>query len=414
MNVPQELLDLITHNLYDDILTVRACSLAGRPFARSTRAHIFRRIKISPLSNSSESTSSGNRHTCQELYKLLTLKPHVAPLIEELEIVIVLVGSETNLESGKHHPPWIMSSRILSLVLPLLSLKRISLVEDCPDHYNTELSLKWNKLGRKLKAALEDVFSSPTLESVHLRGIVVESPRQLLSLFSKGISIKDISLSRVYLHGPKARIPWPESEPWSPQLRSILLSDILNKPLLRYFVNPQIDLSHVESLTLASDSVEWKAQILQAAQPEILRLRSFHAPASVGNNFEAFHFSKKLRSIHLFTEKILEWMTVLFKLCPDDCRIETMIFEGPTFYYRSCTNRWPHLEQYIKQGLARLPCLASVEIRGHDVEIRGHEEGHAWTDWEALLLRLMPSLVQRGLLTITRIELLNGVHQGWE
>jgi hypothetical protein len=66
---------------------------------------------------------------------------------------------------------WIMTGRTLTLVLPRLDLKRISLGENAP--LSTAATMDWDDLPRQLKSVLTDVFSSPRLQSVHL--ITVES-----------------------------------------------------------------------------------------------------------------------------------------------------------------------------------------------------------------------------------------------
>jgi hypothetical protein len=190
------------------------------------------------------------------------------------ELCIVLVGSETSFEydsDGKYlkerHISWVMAGRTLSLVLPLLDLKRISLTENAPSDWNDsgEYSMNWNKMGRQLKSALANVFSSPRLEAVHLRGIVVESPSQLLSLFSEATALKELSLSRLYftqrwdwLEG------WPESQPWHPQLRSLLVSETQSASFCRHLVNSRIDLAHVTSLTLVTNSIDSRQKIMEA------------------------------------------------------------------------------------------------------------------------------------------------------
>ncbi|KAJ7683381.1 hypothetical protein B0H17DRAFT_37562 [Mycena rosella] len=161
--IPPELIDLIVDHLHADIPALKACSLAARSFVASTRPHIFRKVEVTPPLPGNTSQTS-----CQRLYKLLTSSPHIAPLVEDL--TIVLVGSETSFEYDedgqwltKPHATWVMAGRTLSLVLPLLKLRRISLVENAPVDWNCagEFSMSWNQLGRTLKSALAETFSFP-------------------------------------------------------------------------------------------------------------------------------------------------------------------------------------------------------------------------------------------------------------
>ncbi|KAF7343249.1 hypothetical protein MVEN_01756700 [Mycena venus] len=276
-HIPQELVDIIMDNLDDDIPSLKSCSLAARTFVSSAQIQIFRKIEITPPTHPLSLSSS-----CQKLYKLLTSSPHLAPLVDEL--CIVLVGSETSFEydaDGQYledrHVTWIMSGRkTLALILALLDLKRISLVENAPVDWNSygQFSMKWNELGGHLKSELSRIFSSPGLESVHLRGIVVESPYQLLSLFSEATSLKEMSLSRVYFTKRwDQRDPWPESQTWQPQLRSLLLSDIASDTFCRHLVNPRINLTRVNSLTIVTEGSDWREKIIQATHGSVVDLR---------------------------------------------------------------------------------------------------------------------------------------------
>ncbi|KAJ6456070.1 hypothetical protein C8R45DRAFT_1034821, partial [Mycena sanguinolenta] len=197
MHVPQELVDLIVDNLHDDIPSLKSCSLTARAFVGSAQTWIFNKVEILPPKRRDDQDSP-----CRKFHKLLTRSPRSASLVDELQIV--LVGSETSFaydEKGDYleerHVPWVMSGRTLSLVLALLDLKRISLVENSPSEWNElgKFSMDWNQLGRSLKSALAAVFSSPKLDSVCLRGFVVQSPVQLLSLFSEATFLGKIPSS---------------------------------------------------------------------------------------------------------------------------------------------------------------------------------------------------------------------------
>ncbi|KAF7348668.1 hypothetical protein MVEN_01385400 [Mycena venus] len=178
MALPQELVDISIDHLHNDIPTLKACSLAARAFVHSARPH------------------------------LLFTSLHIEPLVEDL--CIVLVGPETSFDHDAYddhgeymkerHVTWVMAGRTLSLVLLLLNLKRISLVENVYIDWNDggEYSMDWTRMRRQLKSVLANVFSSLRLEAVHLRGMVIESPSQPLSLFGKAMALKEMSLSRLY------------------------------------------------------------------------------------------------------------------------------------------------------------------------------------------------------------------------
>ncbi|KAF7370249.1 hypothetical protein MSAN_00655900 [Mycena sanguinolenta] len=95
----------------------------ARAFVGSAQTWIFHEVEILPPKSRDDQDSP-----CRRFHKLLTRSPHIAPLVEELEIV--LVGSETSFAHDKYdeyleqpHVPWVMSGRTLPLVLNTLNLK---------------------------------------------------------------------------------------------------------------------------------------------------------------------------------------------------------------------------------------------------------------------------------------------------
>jgi hypothetical protein len=248
MNLPQELVDMILDNIRDDIPSLESCSLVARAFVASTRKHIFKKTEV--LSSSD---------ACQRFYKLLSSSPHIALLVKDLCIVSVFPETPVNADSYGGY----MAGRTLSLILPLLDLTRISIVENGSTHHSgMAYNRSWDKMEQTLKSALASVFSSPRLEAVHLRGLVLESPRQLLSLFSKATALKELSLSRLYFTQHWSRHErWPESQLWHPKLRSLLVNDFYTGGFSQYFVHPQIDLTSVRTLTMAT---HLRKQIIRA------------------------------------------------------------------------------------------------------------------------------------------------------
>jgi hypothetical protein len=179
--------------------------------------------------------------------------------VKDLCIVSVFPETPVNADSYGGY----MAGRTLSLILPLLDLTRISIVENGSTHHSgMAYSRSWDKMEQTLKSALASVFSSPRLEAVHLRGLVLESPRQLLSLFSKATALKELSLSRLYFTQHWSRHErWPESQLWHPKLRSLLVNDFYTGGFSQYFVHPQIDLTSVRTLTVAT---HLRKQIIRA------------------------------------------------------------------------------------------------------------------------------------------------------
>ncbi|KAJ6588074.1 hypothetical protein B0H19DRAFT_1366790 [Mycena capillaripes] len=403
--LPQELVDIIIDHLHNDIPSLKSCSLAAHSFLASARIHIFNKIEIKPPH------SFSFRTPCQKFHQLLTSSPHITPLVDEL--CIVLVGSERSFERGSdgqyledRHVPWIMAEGTLSLILPLLDLKRLSIVENAPWNWSSSgrFSMNWDNLRGQLKTTLADVFSSPRLQSVHLRGMTFESPYQLLSLFSDATSLTNMSLSRLYFTQSADLNLWPESRPWRPQLRSLLLSDAGGVSISSYLVNPCFDLTHVRSLTAATKNTGWK-KLIQATSSalEHLRLgylRTHHVEDLsnvLGANLRSVHFSS--------TGSLFSWMDKFFRACPRDSRLETITFQGPVKSSSSLSD----LNDTIESALIHLKSLKTVEIR---LWIMGHQQ-LPLSEWTAVVRGTLTSLERRGILRLIEREQ-SHVRHGWE
>ncbi|KAJ7888414.1 hypothetical protein B0H14DRAFT_2693908 [Mycena olivaceomarginata] len=371
-NLPQELVDVIVHNLREDIPSLKSIYSKG--------------IEIMPPTDPLSSSNS-----CQKLYKLLTLSPHLARLVDEL--CIVLVGPETSFEydsDGQYledrHVTWIMRERrTLALVLPLLDLKRISA------HWNSygEFSMKWNELGRHLKAALSKAFSSPRLESVQLRGIVLESPRQLLALFSDATALTELSLSR-----------WPESQPWHPRLQSLLASDISGDPICRQLISPRIDLTGITSLTIATEANDSREPIIRAANSTVEHLKLRYI--SGAGDFKSI-IGPNLRSLHLLTTTFHS-MDALLNRVRTMLAFESVVFEGPL--PRTCA---PSVNATVDAALVHFRFLKKVEVRRYLFY-----DSEPFSTWSAEILASLPSLVQHSILAPTEVSVEDKVHHGWE
>ncbi|KAJ7306753.1 hypothetical protein DFH08DRAFT_513675 [Mycena albidolilacea] len=400
MALPQELVDIILDIIRDDIASLKCCSLAARTFVTSARKHIFKKIEIShPLSS------------CEMFHKLLCSSPHIAPLVEDLCIVSVLethplFGSDMlsdpdrgrlRLELDMRRVSWVMSSGTLTLVLPLLNLKRISVIENAtPQRSSEEYAVNWNKLDQHLQSALAGVFSSPRLEAVHLRGVVLESPCQLLSLFSEATALKEMSLSRLYFTQQE---PWPESRIWRPTLRSLLLNDIHADSFSQYLLNPRIDLASIGTLALTTYSDQWEnitmptTNLRPGVDPEHLRLNLMCYRTDLSPDV----FGTNLRCIHVFSYVLVEQLGIVLKACPRDSGLEHIILDGPADMHRIPKD--PEFYAAIDATLDHLRALETIEFRS---VIRNLYPTLA--PWEAAVQAAFPSLVRRGVLRVTEIE----------
>ncbi|KAK7042560.1 hypothetical protein R3P38DRAFT_2891201 [Favolaschia claudopus] len=356
---PQELVDIIVDELHDDIPTLKACALTAPTFVASARIHIFRKIELTPPTTKLDGRPSSSSTQCQKLLKLLTTRPHIASLIKEL--CLVLAGKSCDVDFDRRRYPriggaaqgshWVVdATRTLSLILPLLDLKRICLVENVAIYgaHMATRRLRWNDMGRSLRSALEGILSSPRLEAVHLRGMCFDSPHQLLSLFSEATSLKELRLSRLMFSGTH---DWPATRPWRPQLRVLLLGDTY-APLPAFWpslLHPQIDLSCVSSLTIAF------MQQLKCNVPH-LRVR-------FGRFIESQYpiLNQNLRYLDLSAPFFTTLPSVFESLSQEYPALERITFEYSDS--RTKPKLTPAKKSIIDQALAHLPSLKVVEVR---------------------------------------------------
>ncbi|KAJ7607568.1 hypothetical protein FB45DRAFT_947927 [Roridomyces roridus] len=396
MLLPQELVDLVVQNIADDKESLRSCSLAARPFVRPTQVHLFKKIEILP-----PTPHKSGDNPCQKFQKTIASSPHLATLVHELRIV--LVGSETSFAidaegsyTSERRPTWIMSGRTLALVLPaLIRIKRISIIEDSPLSWNADgqFTMNWHKLGRSLRSALTAVFSSPHLESVHIRGLLIHSPKELLSLFSEATSLKSLTLGRVFFAQEVTKHePWPESKPWRPRLESLSMSSICGQPFCFYLVNPQIDLSRVTSLTSwLGVNNQWRSAVCQPPMSDNIRDLGIFSP---NGDISGPVLTQNLRSLRIFTLVLNSAMMTVFQGFPQDSRLETMAFD--TVSAVSDAAQEALLNQAIDTAIPRLKSLKTVEIRLIPAGDR------SFSECEATTRSYLTALEGRGLLRLTQ------------
>ncbi|KAJ7628444.1 hypothetical protein FB45DRAFT_918306 [Roridomyces roridus] len=368
MSVPQELVNLIVDNLAGDIPNLKSCSLAARAFVQPSQKHIFKQIVVLSAT------------VCQRFHQLLTSSAHLATFVDELRVV------SGGLYQDERKAAWVMSESTLALVLPLLHLKCISLVGNAPSS-GTDFTIDWAQVNQSLKSALAAIFSSPDLESVRIRGLVIQSPTELLSLFQEATRLKSFAVSCVQytlLH-----LPWPDSRPWRPQLTSLLISEA-TLTLCPYFLNPPFDLSRVTSLTIAGVlDLDRKNKLIEATASNPLQ----HLAVMYAHEID---FRPDLRSIRIFTMEImLSTVRAFFVSCPPDSQLETITFDGLALNGESGD---PSLNNLVASTLTQLPRLRTITMRGY--EMPGTS---TFSEWSASIHATLPCLVTRGLLTIKEL-----------
>ncbi|KAJ7108639.1 hypothetical protein C8R44DRAFT_294536 [Mycena epipterygia] len=252
MLLPQELFDIIVQQIGDDSNTLSACLLTCSGLAAPARARIFSTVRLTPPALRSRTTTR-----CQKFYSLVTSNPHLALLVKDLQIV---EGNDRDFESGA---VWVVkASRTLSLILPLLSLKRLSI--------QANPKLEWERLSRSFRAALKDVLCSPQLEVLRLRGIVLNAPSDLydlLSMVTEIKALKGLSLSYKLRSSLATAISIPPG--WRPQLQSLAFSDhYTSGHFARMLSTSNVDFSRLRSLSCSGLHSSHINALLKALPPQ--------------------------------------------------------------------------------------------------------------------------------------------------
>ncbi|KAF7338783.1 hypothetical protein MSAN_02200800 [Mycena sanguinolenta] len=342
MPLPQELVDIILDNIIiaGDIPSLKSCALAARTF----------------------------------FHEILSSSPHVAPHVKELRIVLkgpntffAYNSPTTNAEECRGVRSF-SADRALSLVLlRLVNLTRISLVGNTPQRWHGgAYSMNWGVMEEHLKSALA----------------------KLMSLFSDATGLKEMSLAHMHF---THFVRWQGSRPWRPRLRSLLINDAGSSPCCRYVVDPDICLSLVNTLTVATHSTEWRNKLIHATGVEHLHLMLWGDAECTPEIF-----STKLRSIRIYSYYILVLLGAIFTMCPPNTSLERITVEGPGAV--QFLRNGSEVDAIIEAKLDRLRALKTVELR------RKKDSRDTFAEWEAAVQVALPSLLRRGMLLTTEIE----------
>ncbi|KAJ7832840.1 hypothetical protein B0H14DRAFT_1171557 [Mycena olivaceomarginata] len=212
----------------------------------------------------------------------------------------------------------------------------------------------------------------------------------------------EMSLSRVYSTDRETQCdPWPESQPWRPRLRTLLVSDIRNL-FCRCFIHPQIDLTSVKSLTLTTDSNRRREEMIQATNGgvEYLRLQyRWYQYYCKTLDFPKSIFGANLRFLHI-AGPIFGSMHTFFTTVSDYSRLESIIFQECEI--KNPVLDRPSLDSTVDSAMIHLPCLKAVEIQICLLLTSNRSE--PLSKCVAAVQAALPSLVERGLLRVTAFE----------
>ncbi|KAJ7614156.1 hypothetical protein FB45DRAFT_1064961 [Roridomyces roridus] len=388
MLVPQELVNLIVCNLAGDAPSLRSCSLAARTFVHPSQSLLFKRIDILPPTRSGDDP-------CQKFHQTIISSPHLASLVQDLRLVLAVGDQDEPSAAGDPRPSWILSGKTLSLMLPLLRLKHISLIDNARRYASTNRAtagLNWSQLGRSLQSALIAAFCSPSLPSVRLKWVAFSSPRELLSLFCDATSLKLLHLSCIAFDLTHKGDSWPQSRAWRPKLTSIYCFELEGDTFHPYFRNPQIDLSGLTTLTIFASSMnEWsfRPHVIPALENLML-----YVPHSL--DFKSL-VTPRLRSLQAFTSDWSEDLLQFCRVCPRNALLEVLSLDGARTH---CTVDLAVLNDAVESLLSDLPSFEMVEFRV--LETRGADH-QAFLDWSEEVRASLYSLESRHLLVFTKL-----------
>jgi len=187
--LPTEILERIIDESHHNLRALIDCSIANRVFVARSRVHLFRKITFLPPLTSTGSIYPTGPTRCDRFAELLISNPDLASHVQELDIV----------EGG--HPGliifWISQSTSL---LPIL--RRLSNLQSFALRYGHPS--EWSDV---LREALSICMHLPSIDSVELSGLNVESEGELFPIFS-GVerTLRYLRISNLLLPSPSSVI----------------------------------------------------------------------------------------------------------------------------------------------------------------------------------------------------------------
>ncbi|KIY73819.1 hypothetical protein CYLTODRAFT_484968 [Cylindrobasidium torrendii FP15055 ss-10] len=348
-SLPQELKEVVVGFAADDKPTLIACGTTSHVFRSCCRAYLFHSVQISSASD------------CTRFYDVLHSSAAVAKLVRNLSVLDPLPPNP------RHNvdDTWIRQDECLPDVLRLLApyLTQFSFASNgyryAPMQYTHVF--RWSQASRTLQDALALVIHSPQLTSFNTSGFVIDSCKQLASIF-RGSHLKEVSLSSFW-HDDACHGTDPLNMPALERL-----SIVLAPCFVRYLVSPLV-LLHFPVLTnltliVGSDcALESRTAATVLLKPSIERLT--------------------------LQEKIF------FGEIPDVFNLEncgnltTIRFH--THVYTMDNSYWT----YVSRTLETLPGENQVREISMEVELVSTadvEDASAWLDWSVLKLSKMSHL----------------------
>ncbi|KAJ7666006.1 hypothetical protein DFH06DRAFT_1185618, partial [Mycena polygramma] len=318
--LPQELIDIVVSELYNDTPSLRACALACRDLVSLAQTRFFYKVVLHQAAPSERNVKE--RTQCQKLSRILDISPHLASLIKDLRIV----------EDDRRRAKWVSTEwRTLSAVLSQLDLRRILI--RC-----AEAALDWDRLHRQLKASLQAVFSSPRIEAIQLHGILMLSAPQECALFhifaNCHSSLQQLAFSYTIAKYFERSLVIPPV--WRPKLRSLVIDAAHENvvDILDGLSSPAMDYSRLRTLTLRGFSNADIGKLLIAMKNrnvlEDLEVRYAYWTDTPDAGQHGLEFLPNLCAIHFHvccTSVVHEELAAFVRSCAANTGVEKIVLD---------------------------------------------------------------------------------------
>lgn len=319
---PQELLEAIIDDLYDDLPTLRACGMVSRAFLHSTRTHIFANIRLTPKSGLPNPATVGSYpnclNPCQKFHALLVNSPYISSYVQRLIIIDgSLFPSHPSADITGTAPsgsPWVLDEPSLPYVIRYLTrLRSVSLI------FQEGPLRNWSAMSKALTDSLLSTLRLPNLESVELQRIGFDCPDQLFHLFNGAHALKNISLTSIRTSSAVFSA-WEHAESKTiqqggvlPQIEGLTV-DTLDRshfPLIQSIVtcHTALDLSSLRTIAIPNASISELRSIINLLQSVRGSLEHLTLPVSLclRKYRSKIHFSYTHLCSSIWSQAIRPW-----------------------------------------------------------------------------------------------------------
>ncbi|KAF9525916.1 hypothetical protein CPB83DRAFT_512942 [Crepidotus variabilis] len=162
MSLPTEILNHILSFLRRDVKSLKACARASPLLVPLAERHLYAQIVLLPRLSGDVFSDHDLYFNLSQLAKLIRTRPHVAPCIESIRVMItyqdLMAWLYPPISGFADHgsPPHLPSLKVFAVTLRGLRFKPI----------------RWNLFPETLRAYLENMIHLPTIEEITIQGVL--------------------------------------------------------------------------------------------------------------------------------------------------------------------------------------------------------------------------------------------------